>query len=46
MLAVADSDEDDLEVEQLLAAHAIEDSATDGDVDEGMPAVSQGARRQ
>ena len=43
MLAAADSDEDDLGVEQLLAAHAVDDSAADGEVDDEEPEVSWGA---
>lgn len=46
MLAAADSDEEDLEVEQLLAAHAVDDSAADGEVDEEELEVSQGAMCQ
>ena len=44
MLAAADSDEDEIGVEQLLAAHAVDDSAADGEVDdEDDPEVSRGA---
>lgn len=46
MLAAADSDEEDLEVEQLLAARAVDDSAADGEVDGEELEVSQGAMCQ